>query len=220
MRKKSFAIIGLGKFGMSVARTLAQAGCEVLVVDNDNESVQEISSVVTYALCADVTEAGVMESIGLSNVEVAIIGISESMEASIIATIFAKEAGVPYVLAKATNKLHGQILKKVGADEVTYPEKDTGVRVAKNFLSGNFKDYFELSEEVGLVELQIPKVWEGKTLIELNLRGKYGVNVVAIKRGDKVTIEIDPNKPLKAGEILGMVGKVEVLSEMKDDYKI
>lgn len=205
---------------MSVAGTLAQAGCEVLVVDSDNERVQEMSSVVTYALCADVTEAGVMESIGLSNVDVAIIGISESMEASIIATIFAKEAGVPYVLAKATSKLHGQILKKIGADEITYPEKDTGVRVAKNFLSGNFKDYFELSDDVGLVELQIPKVWDGKTLIELNLRGKYGVNVVTIKRGEEVTIEIDPNKPLRQGETLGMVGRVEVLSEMKNDYKI
>ena len=133
MKKKTFAVIGLGKFGYAVAETLAKAGYEVLAVDGDNERVQAIAPYASYPLCADVTEPGVMESLDFSNVDVAVIGISDHMEASIIATLYAKEAGVSYVLVKANGVLHGHILKKIGADEVIFPEYNTGVRVANHF---------------------------------------------------------------------------------------
>ena len=127
MKKRSYAVIGLGKFGYTVALTLAEANCDVMVVDKDPEIVQEMSDRVAYAVCADVTENGVMESLGVGNTDVAVIGIAESMEASITAVIHAKDAGVPYVLAKAMNPLHGRILTRIGADEVIYPEKAMGM---------------------------------------------------------------------------------------------
>lgn len=215
MKKKTYAVIGLGKFGFAVADTLAKAGCEVLAVDGDNERVQAIASSVTYPLCADVTEPGVMESLDFSNVDVAVIGISDNMEASIVATLYAKESGVPYVMVKANGILHGRILKKIGADEVIFPEFNTGVRVAKNFISGGFKDFFELSDEVSMVEMPVPADWVGKSLIELDLRGRHGINVIAIKEGENVTIELHPQEPLHKGQILGIVGKNSVLSTLQ-----
>lgn len=211
--KRQFAVIGLGRFGMSVAMTLAQAGYEVIAIDNDEERVQEVADYVTYALRADVTEAGVLEKIGLRNVDAVVIGIAEDLGTSVMAVIRAKEAGASYVMAKALDPLYGDVLKKIGADEIIYPERSMGARVAKKIISGSFLDLYELSKNISLVEIVVPSNWEGKNLIELNLR-KKGINVIGLMQEEKVQVNLDPKMPLPAGATLIIVAENKILSDI------
>lgn len=213
MTKRQFAVIGLGKFGFSIAKTLADAGYEVIAVDNDEEHVQEISDIVTYALKADVTEPGVLKKIGISNVDAAVVAISDNMESSIMATILAKEAGAPYVLSKAGTELHGEILKKIGADEIIYPEQAMGARTAKKLISGNFMDLYELSKSLSMVEVMVPEDWAGKSLKQLNLR-KKGINVIGMMKDDSIELNIDPDLPLPGDGALLIVAKNDTLSKI------
>lgn len=218
MRKtKSYAVIGLGKFGMSLAETLAKANNDVLVVDDKEDNIQEIQDLVTYAVKADVTEPGAMEALGLSNVDVAVIGISENMEASITATILAKDAGVPFVMAKAMNKLHGRILERVGADKVVYPEYSTGVRVAKNLMTGGFLDFFELSPDFSIVEFQVPEEWTGRSLSQIGIRERYHLNVIGLKRAGKVDVNLDPYDPFQEEDTVIVVGNNHDLDRIMED---
>ena len=214
MKEKSYAVIGLGQFGMSVAETLAESDCDVLAIDAREENIQEIADKVTYAVRADVREPEVLRTMGVQNVDVAVIAVAENMEASIMATMQAKELGVPYVLAKAMNALHGKILEKIGADRVIYPEQSMGLRVARNLMSGGFLDVFELSTEFSMAEFPVPTEWVGKSLQELQLRESHDLNVIAIKVGDDVEINLDPVKPLEADWHLMAVGKNKVLERL------
>jgi trk system potassium uptake protein TrkA len=206
-KARSYAVIGLGFFGMSLAKTLAEADCDVLAIDDKEENIQEIAEKVTYAVKADVKEPGVLKALGVKDVDVVIVTISENMEASIMATIQAKDLGVPYVMAKAQSELHGRILRKIGADEVLYPEQSMGVRVAHNLLSNGFSDLFELSTEFSIAEFRIPKQWAGRTLAELHVREKYKITVIGVKRDEKVEISPDPNAMLPANCTLIAVGR-------------
>lgn len=214
MKEKSYAVIGLGQFGMSVAETLAESDCDVLAIDAREENIQEIADKVTYAVRADVREPEVLRSLGVQNVDVAVIAVAENMEASIMATMQAKELGVPYVLAKAINALHGKILEKIGADRVIYPEQSMGLRVARNLMSGGFLDVFELSTEFSMAEFPVPGDWVGKSLQELQLRESHDINIIAIKVGDDVEINLDPVKPLEADWHLMAIGKNKVLESL------
>ena len=214
MKEKSYAVIGLGQFGMSVAETLAESDCDVLAIDAREENIQEIADKVTYAVRADVREPEVLRSLGVQNVDVAVIAVAENMEASIMATMQAKELGVPYVLAKAMNALHGKILEKIGADRVIYPEQSMGLRVARNLMSGGFLDVFELSTEFSMAEFPVPTEWIGKSLQELQLRESHDINIIAIKVGDDVEINLDPMKPLEADWHLMAIGKNKVLERL------
>lgn len=214
MKEKSYAVIGLGQFGMSVAETLAELDCDVLAIDAREENIQEIADKVTYAVRADVREPEVLRALGVQNVDVAVIAVAENMEASIMATMQAKELGVPYVLAKAMNALHGKILEKIGADRVIYPEQSMGLRVARNLMSGGFLDVFELSTEFSMAEFPVPTEWIGKSLQELQLRESHDINIIAIKVGDDVEINLDPMKPLEADWHLMAIGKNKVLERL------
>lgn len=214
MKEKSYAVIGLGQFGMSVAETLAESDCDVLAIDAREESIQEIADKVTYAVRADVREPEVLRTLGVQNVDVAVIAVAENMEASIMATMQAKELGVPYVMAKAMNALHGKILEKIGADRVIYPEQSMGLRVARNLMSGGFLDVFELSTEFSMAEFSVPAEWVGKSLQELQLRESHDINIIAIKVGDDVEINLDPVKPLEADWHLMAIGKNKVLERL------
>ena len=214
MKEKSYAVIGLGQFGMSVAETLAESDCDVLAIDAREENIQEIADKVTYAVRADVREPEVLRTLGVQNVDVAVIAVAENMEASIMATMQAKELGVPYVLAKAMNALHGKILEKIGADRVIYPEQSMGLRVARNLMSGGFLDVFELSTEFSMAEFPVPTEWVGKSLQELQLRESHDINIIAIKGGDDVEINLDPVKPLEADWHLMAIGKNKVLERL------
>lgn len=213
-KNKQFVIFGVGRFGQSVAKTLADSGCEVLVVDNDADRIQDIAEFVTHAVVADVTDTEELENLGIRNFDGAIIGIGENLEASVMATILVKELGVDYILAKANNEMHGKILKKVGADTVIFPEKEMGIRIANNVLMGNFFDAVELSTTFSMMEIEVLSGWVGQSLQALDFRKKYKINVVAIKKNDDLRIDIDPGKPLAKGEILVVIGRNNQLHEL------
>lgn len=196
MKNKSFAVIGLGQFGMTLAVTLAESDCDVLAIDDKEENIEEISEKVTYAVKADVREPGILKALGVQNVDVAIIAVAENLEASISATMQAEDLGVPFVVAKSMNSLHGRILDKIGADKIIYPEQAMGLRVARNLLSGGYLDVFELSAEFSMAEFSIPESWVGKSLIDLNVRERFHINIIGIKQGENVTVDLKPSEPL------------------------
>lgn len=198
MENKSFAVLGLGKFGRSTVEELVRAGAEVMAVDNDEEKVKKISEIAAYAMQADVRDSEAMQELGLSNMDGVIVAMTGSLDASIMATIMAKEEGVPYVLAKAQDEVHERILKRVGADKVIIPERESAARVARNMISGNFLDFIELSERVRMVELSVRPEWAGYSLCELDLRKKYSLNVMAIRSEGELVTNIDPEEKLTA----------------------
>ncbi|MGI6095116.1 MAG: potassium channel family protein [Lachnospiraceae bacterium] len=215
MKKKSYAVIGMGKFGKSVALALSELGAEVIAVDNNAEKIQDVADLVSYAAEADVTDPEALKKVGIGNADVVIIGIADNMEASIITTIYAKEQGVPYVLTKAMNHLHGEILKKIGADEVIFPEAETGMRLAKNLVSGRFEDFYELTADYSMAEMLVPQGWIGKSILELKVREIHQVNVVGIKEDKKVIINPDPKMRLDEGMEVILIGENQKLSQLK-----
>ncbi len=214
MIKKEFVVFGLGRFGMSVARTLAASGYEVMAVDYKEENVQEISEYVTQAVRADISDVEVVRSLGIESMDVAIVAIASNMESSIMATILAKEAGIPYVVAKANSDMHAKVLLKVGADKIVFPEREMGERIAKNLISGNFIDMVELGDDFSMVEMAPPSAWVGKSLRDLNIRHHYGINVIAKKVGEKVDINMNPDEPIEDDAILIIIGDNKRLNKV------
>lgn len=212
---KQFAVFGLGSFGKSVALTLQSFGCDVIAVDNCYEKIQDIADSVSYAMCGDVTEPEFMKTIGARNLDGAVIAISENLEAAIMATMISKEMGISYVLVKAMDEMQGKILEKIGADSIVYPEIDMGERVAKKLISTEFIDWIELSPDYSLIEKLLPKQWEGKSLAELRVREKYGINVIGILKEDKMDMALDPSKPLQPDDMLFIIGKNSDLERFK-----
>ena len=211
---KTFAILGLGKFGMSVARSLMRDGGEVLVADNSEEVINQISGEVTYAMTCDLTNADAIRDLGISNFDVVVVCMAQSFEASVMCVVVAKELGVPYVMAKASSHRTGDILKRIGADQIIYPEEETGIRIAKKLTSNDFLEFFDISENLCLIEMKVPKDWVGKTLMELDLRKRFKMNVVAVSDDNNEMSHMDPAHPLSANETL------LVITEKKDLKKI
>ena len=214
--KKQYVVFGGGKFGGSIAVTLQQLGCEVVLVDRDPELIQEMADKVSYAYCANVEDTEVFRELGLRNLDGAIVAITESLEASIVTTMMCKEIGVPKIIAKAKNEMHEKVLRKVGADKIIYPEVEMGRRVAKYLVADNFADWIELSPKYSLVEMEMPRAWCGKSLLELKVREKYRLNVIGIKDGNSVNVTLDPNEKLRAGTVVIVVGENKDLEVFKD----
>lgn len=219
MARKEFVVFGLGKFGSSVAKALADNGCQVMAVDSEQSKVEEIADHVTYAVCTDVTDAEAIRSLGISNFDGAIVAIGENLEASVLVTIIVKEVGIPYVLAKAQTNLQAKVLKKVGADKIVFPEQESGIRIAHNLVGGNLFDAIELSAKYSMVDLDVAPDWVGKSLRELNLRATKKINVIGIKRGDEFEITPDPDAPLQADDILLVIGKNQTLTKLAGGKK-
>ena len=219
MKNKSFAVIGLGQFGMTLAVTLAESDCDVLAIDDKEENIEEISEKVTYAVKADVREPGILKALGVQNVDVAIIAVAENLEASISAAMQAKDLGVPFVVAKSMNSLHGRILDKIGADKIIYPEQSMGLRVARNLLSGGYLDVFELSSEFSIAEFAIPESWIGKSLVELNVRERFHINIIGIKQGENVTVDLKPSEPLPEHCSVIAIGKNKDLNASSEGLR-
>lgn len=213
--KKQFVVFGLGSFGSSVAMTLEGMGCDVVVVDQSMEKVQEVADSVSYAMRADIADPDALKALGARNLDGAVVAVSDNMEASIMATIVSKEIGIPYVLAKAKDDLHATILKKVGADAIVYPERDMGSRVAKNLVATTFTDWIELSPEYSLVEKEVPRDWVGKSVVELRLREEQHVNMVGVVENGVMNVEFDPRDPLPAGSIVVLIGANKQLERLK-----
>lgn len=193
---KSFAVLGLGKFGVSVAHELYEAGADVLAVDRNKERLQSVAQYATYAVAADIEDAESMNSLGLSNMDGVVIAVTENLNASILATIYAKEAGVPYVIAKAKDETHIKILKKLGADMTVLPEYESGIRIARHLATGNILNFVELSADIRMVEISIREEWAGCSLKELDLRKREHINVIAIRKGGEISTDLDPDQPL------------------------
>ena len=219
MKNKSFAVIGLGQFGMTLAVTLAESDCDVLAIDDKEENIEEISEKVTYAVKADVREPGILKALGVQNVDVAIIAVAENLEASISATMRAKDLGVPFVVAKSMNSLHGRILDKIGADKIIYPEQSMGLRVARNLMSGGYLDVFELSAEFSMAEFSMPVSWSGKNLADLNVRERFHINIIGIKQGENVTVDLDPSEPLPDNCSIIAIGKNKDLNASREELR-
>lgn len=213
--KKQYAVFGLGNFGKSVALTLQNMGCDVIVVDSSMEKVQAIADHVSYAMRADIEDPELVRSMGARNLDGLIVAVSENLEAAIMATLVAKEVGVPYILAKVQNDLHATILKRIGADAIVCPERDMGSRVAKNLVSTDFSDWIELSPEYSMTEVSVPERWIGKTLVQLDMRKTHGVNVVGILLDGTVEVNPDPNRPLTEKMILILIGTNHALKEFR-----
>ena len=194
--KEGYAVLGLGRFGKTIALTLAEAGFQIMAVDIREEAVQDIAEHVTYAVRGDVTDPEMVRSLGLGNVEGVFIAIANNLEASVMATLLAKESGASYIVAKGENELHKTILERMGADKIVIPEQEMGISVARNMVLGRFRDLIEFSPDVSLIEMDMPSVWIGKNLIELDLRGKYGVNVVAVKNEKETDVTPNPAKAM------------------------
>ena len=214
--ERQFAVIGLGRFGRNIAKALYDMGYDVLAIDKDMERVQEFSNEVTHVVQADSTDEDALRSLGILNFDVVIVAIGKDTEANIMTTLQLKEIGVPFIVAIARTVLQIKVLEKIGADRVVAPERDMARRVAYNLASTNIMDYIELSPKFSIVEIAIPKLLRNKTLRESNIRAKYGLNVVAIKRHDNLIISPLPTEVLLENDIAIVVGSNESINGLEE----
>ncbi|WP_150846012.1 NAD-binding protein [Clostridium sp. UBA7503] len=212
MSKKQFIVIGLGRFGTSVAETLYALGNDVLAVDIDEEAVQNIAERVTHAVQVDANDEVSLRALGIGNFDVAIISIGSDIQANILSTLLVKEMNVKHIITKANNAMHAKVLYKIGANRVIFPERDMGIRVAHNLCSSNILDYIELSPDFSIAEIVTPKEWEGHSLKDLDLRVRYSVNVVAIKRDDNIEVSPAADEVIQEGDIIVAIGGTSELN--------
>ncbi|MFZ5946001.1 MAG: potassium channel family protein [Bacillota bacterium] len=214
---KQFVVIGLGRFGASVAKTLSALGYEVLGIDISECKVQSLVNDITHAVQADAKEEETLKALGVRNFDVAIVAIGNDIESNILITVMLKEMGLKHVVTKAQNNLHGKVLERIGADKIIYPEKDMGVRVAHNLVTSNVMDYIELSPEYGVIEIISPTSFANKSLGELNLRAKYGISVMAIKkRGENIIVAPGADATIEENDILIIVSRNDALAKLSE----
>ena len=213
--KKTYAVFGLGRYGIAVARELVENGMEVIAVDIDERIVNAAADELPICKCADITNMDVIRQLGISNVDVVVIAMANNLEASVMAVTLCKEIGVETVIAKCGIEMHQKILTRVGADKVVFPENESGIRLAKNLLSSGFVDMVSLAKNVSMIELDVKPEWVGKNLIELNLRKRYSINVVALRKEDQVSVDIDPHAALRDGDKLIVIANTEKLAKLK-----
>ncbi|RBR30411.1 potassium channel family protein [Enterococcus cecorum] len=220
--KQNYAIIGLGRFGGSICRTLVESGQEVLAIDSNEERVNEYMNIATHAVVGNAQDESTLRSLGIRNFDHVIVAIGEDIQASILVTLMVKEMGVPNVLAKAQNEYHAKVLERVGADRVVHPERDMGVRIAHNLVSRNILDFIELSNEFSLAEIKVsnPKFFN-KSLIEVNFRQRFGLTVVAIRRADGQVVVSPPANEIVCENdnllVIGSTVNVDNLDEKLND---
>jgi len=213
---KTYLIVGLGRFGRAVALKLQELGNEVMVIDENEEQVQKLSDRVTYAVVGDARDEAVLESLGVRNLDCAIVAIGQDLAASVLITLNLKSLGVPQVICKAQDDLQKRALEKLGADRVVIPEREMGLKLAQNLTSSSVLDYVELSKDCGLAEIITPKSWVGKTLPEIDVRRKFGVTVAALRKADgDVTVFVDATYKLEANDELIVVGNNDDLTRVQ-----
>ncbi|WP_078547417.1 potassium channel family protein [Litchfieldia alkalitelluris] len=204
--KKEFAVIGLGRFGGSICRALSEDGMEVMAIDLDEDKVNSYSTIASHAVVGDSTDESVLKSLGIRNFDHVIVAIGDNIQASILTTLILKELGVKNITVKAQNDYHEKVLSKIGADQIVHPERDMGKRIAHNIISNNVLDYLELSDEHSIVEIVASRKMDGNSLIDLDIRAKYGINIVAIKRGKNIIVSPQATEMILQGDILIVIG--------------
>jgi len=204
--KKEFAVIGLGRFGGSICKELMELGMEVMVIDKNEERVNEYANIVSHAVVGNSVDENVLKSLGIRNFEHVIVAIGDDIQASILTTLILKEMGVNNITVKAQNDYHEKVLKKIGADSIVHPERDMGKRIAHNIVSNNVLDYLELSDEHSIVEIKASSRLAGHTMVDLDIRARYGITIVAIKRGKDIIVSPQANEPIKEDDVLIVIG--------------
>lgn len=212
---KSYIVIGLGLFGAEVARQLCSLGCEVLAMDVRSDLVQQLSNDVTHAVVGDGQDKEVLKALGAGNFDCAIIAIGDDLAASVLTTMNLKELNVPYIVCKAHDATHRRVLEKLGVDRVVIPEYEFAGKLARSLSSHNVLDYIELSEEYGILEVPAPKSWVGKTIMELNVRAKLGVNIIAVESGKVTNVSPSANYLIQAGDVMVVLGDNKALDAVQ-----
>ena len=212
---KSYVVVGLGRFGSEVARQLRLQGCEVLAMDMSSELVQQVSPDVTHAVVADGRDKEVLKALGVRNFDCGIVAIGDDLAASVLATMNLKELGLSYVVCKAHDDTHRKVLEKLGADRVVIPEQENAARLAKSLSTPNVLDYIALSEEYGIIEVPAPQSWHDKTLKELNVRAKLGVNILAARRDGRILVSPAADFMISAGDIIVVLGDARALKKVR-----
>jgi len=214
---KTYLVVGLGRFGTAVAQTLQELGNEVMVIDENADAVQKLSNRVTYAVVGDAQDEEVLRSLGVKNIDCAIVAMGEDLAASILVTLHLKSLGVPQVVCKARDEVQKRALEKIGADRVVIPEREMGMKLAQNLVSSSVLDYIELSRECGIAEIMVPKPWVGKTILELNVRAKFGINIIALREeeSDAITVTLDPKYVLQKSDVMVILGNNEDLARVQ-----
>lgn len=216
MSSKQYAVIGLGRFGSSVAKALYDLNYDVMAIDMDEERIQENMNNVTHAVQADSTDEIALKSLGIRNFDVVVVAIGQNIQASILTTLIIKEMGIETIVVKAQNQLHAKVLYKIGATKVIFPERDMGVRVAHNLVTPNILDYIELSEEYSIVEILSSDIMADKTLIELNIRARFGCNVMALKNDNYINVSPSAQDKIKTGDIMVVIGHNKDLRKFEE----
>lgn len=214
-KNKQYLVLGLGRFGESLAKSLYKLGHEVLAVDSDAELVDSIAPYVTQAVQIDATDEGALQTLGVRNFDAAIVSIGQNMRDSILVCVLLKELGVPYLIAKATDELHAKVLRKVGVDRVVFPERDMGMRLAKSLLTPNVLELIDLSDDYQLVETLLPSKWANETIIGLDVRKRFGVIILAIHRGGQFIVSPAPDFAFEIGDILLVLGKKDDIDNLE-----
>lgn len=212
---KSYIVVGLGRFGSEVARQLYNLGCEVLAMDVKADLVQGISDQVTHAVVGDGQDKGVLKALGIRDFDCAVIAIGDDLAASVLVTMNMKELGIPYVVCKAHDDTHRRVLTKLGADRVVIPEQENAVRLARSLSNPNVLDYIELSDDFGIAEVPAPGAWQGKSLKDLNVRAKLGVNIIAIRRSGKLSVSPAADFAFQSGDIVVVLGDNKALEAVQ-----
>ena len=212
---KSYIVIGLGRFGSSLARQLCSLGAEVLAMDISSALVQQMANDVTHAVVGDAQDKEVLRALGVRNFDCAVIAIGDDLAASVLTTMNLKELGVPFIVCKAHDETHRRVLEKLGVDRVVIPEQEHAQRLARSLHSHNVLDYIELSEEYGILEVPAPKSWIGKTLKELNVRAKLGVNIIAVESDEKTNVSPAADYRVQAGDIMVVLGESYALEAVQ-----
>ena len=203
---KSYIVIGLGRFGSEVARKLCEQGCEVLAMDIHSSLVQQVAPDVTHAVVGDAQDKEVLRAMGAGNFDCAIVAIGDNLAASVLTAVNLKELGVPYIVCKAHDQTHERVMKKLGVDRVVIPEYEYAGKLARSLSSHNVLDYIELSEDYGILEIPAPKSWVGKTILELNVRAKLGVNIIAVESGKTTNVAPGADYLIKTGDNMVVLG--------------
>ena len=203
---KSYVVIGLGRFGSTLARQLCKLGAEVLAMDVHNDLVQQVADDVTHAVVGDAQDKDVLRALGVRDFDCAIVAIGTNLAASVLTVMNLQELGVPYIICKAHDETHSRVLQKLGVNKVVIPEQENAARLARSLNSHNVLDYIELSEDYGILELPAPRSWIGKSLKELNIRAKLGVNIIAVENGQKTNVSPSADYTIGAGDIMVVLG--------------
>lgn len=212
---KTYVIIGLGRFGSALARQLCQLGAEVLAIDVHPALVQQVANDVTQAVVGDAEDKEVLRSLGVRNFDCAVIAIGDNLGASVLIAMNLRELGVPYIVCKAHDETHRRVLEKLGVDRVVIPEQEHAQRLGRSLFTHNVLDYIELSEDYGILEVPAPRAWLGKTLKELNVRAKLGVNIIAVANGKKTNVSPSADYAIQEGDVLSVLGDTYSLEAMQ-----